>query len=112
MRIPGIEFTEKFDDQNESVHNIGQAEVIDAVFFEEAIHISGEYRERGSKRRSILGCTNGLYITIIVDSSAAPWKVLSARPSDAAERKRFNRHAIANPNQLDEKRIETNEEQS
>lgn len=106
LRIPGVAFTEKFDDHNEADHNIGQAEVVNAIFFEEFIHVSGVYKDNGRARRKILGCTDGLYMTIIVEPSESQWRVLSAMPSDDADRARFKAHYIENPNQLEDEDAE------
>ncbi|MGC2405204.1 MAG: hypothetical protein WA431_02205 [Candidatus Cybelea sp.] len=100
MRIPSdIGFTEKFDDLNESELNIGQTEVLDAILFGESIYISGPYKRSGRTRRTVLGFVDGLYLTIVVEIGGDSWQVLSARPSSKADRKRFQEHAIANPNQ-------------
>jgi uncharacterized DUF497 family protein len=100
MRIPrDIGFTAKFDDVNESEHNVGQIEVLDAIFFGEYIYVSGLYRRSGRARRTVLGFVDGLYLTIVVEIDGDSWQVLSARPSSKADRKRFKEHAVENPNQ-------------
>lgn len=86
MLLPDIEFTEYFDDHNESEHNIGQLEVVEAIFFGEKIH------------RKILYRTADLYITVFVDPSREPWRILSAIPSKGTDRRYFNEHSINDPN--------------
>jgi hypothetical protein len=104
-RLPDFGFSEKFDDSNEADHNVGQLEVLDAIFEGEAIYVSSEYR-RGKARRKILCFTNGLYLTVIMDTSRDVWSVLSAFPSSEADKRRFRKCAILNPNMIEEGPVE------